>query len=175
MSHRSFQLACLLAFAASALRGQEFDLIVAGGHIIDGQGNPWYSADIGIRNGRIAVIGKLDHGKAKRVIEVHDQVVSPGFIDMMGTTSVPLLVNRASAESKLRQGITTLMAGEGGSVAPRSDRVRDPAETAAGYQWRTFGEYFRLLEKKGIPMNVIHNVGAAQVRRVVIGRSSLSG
>jgi N-acyl-D-amino-acid deacylase len=87
----------------------------------------------------------------------------------MGTSSVPLLLDRNSAESKLRQGITTLLAGEGGSVAPQNDRVMDTSAVAAGYHWRTFGEYFGLLEKKGIAMNVVHNVGAAQVRRVVIG------
>jgi N-acyl-D-amino-acid deacylase len=162
-------LAGLLAVGLSTVQGQELDLVVAGGRIVDGQGNPWYRADIGIRNGRIAEIGSLASAKAKRVIEVHGQVVSPGFIDMMGTTSVPLLVNRASAESKLRQGITTLLAGEGGSVAPRRTGVADPEDAVSGYQWHTFGEYFRLLEKKGIPMNVVHNVGAAQVRRVVIG------
>ena len=169
MKHSGFWFAGVVTLAVSGMRGQEFDLIVAGGRVVDGQGNPWYRADIGIANGRIVKLGSLDGRRAKRVIQVHDQVVSPGFIDMMGTTSVPLLVNRASAESKLRQGITTLLAGEGGSVAPRSVRARDSDETADGYQWRAFGEYFRLLEKKGIPMNVIHNVGAAQVRRVVIG------
>src|SRR5438105_6380740 len=93
----------LFAFAASSISGQNFDLIIAGGRIVDGQGNAWYRADIGIRDGRIAEIGKLTGRPAGRVIEVHDQVVSPGFIDMMGASSEPLLYNRNSAESKLRQ------------------------------------------------------------------------
>jgi N-acyl-D-aspartate/D-glutamate deacylase len=145
----------LLALSA-ALPAQDFDLIVANGRIVDGQGNPWYRADIGIRGGRIAEIGKLAGRKAARVIDVHDQVVSPGFIDMMGTSSEPLLANRNTAESKLRQGITTLLAGEGSSTAPSA-------------RWPTFAAYFRALEQKGIPMNVVHNVGAAQVRKAVIG------
>jgi N-acyl-D-aspartate/D-glutamate deacylase len=157
----------LLLFCCSAGRAQDFDLLLTGGRIVDGTGNPWYRADIGIRGGRIAEIGKLSGRTARRVIEVREQVISPGFIDMMGTTSVPLLEDRPSAESKLRQGITTLLAGEGGSVAPQNER------TAGGWgralRWRTFAEYFRLLEEKGIPMNVIHNVGAAQVRLAVIG------
>ena len=146
----------LLLLCAAALGAQDFDLVVAGGRIVDGSGNPWYSADLGIRAGRIAEIGRLDGRPARRRIDVHGHVVSPGFIDMMGASSVPLLNDRASAESKLRQGITTLLAGEGASVAPSA-------------QWPNFAQYFRELEAKGIPMNAIHNVGAAQVRREVIG------
>jgi len=159
----------LVILGLAALNGQQLDLIVSGGRVLDGQGNPWYRADIGIRDGRIVEIGKLTGRVAKRVIDAREQVVSPGFIDMMGTSSVPLLLNRRSAESKLRQGITTLLAGEGGSVAPRSSRVPDLEDQPPGYNWHTFGEYFHLLEQKGIAMNVVHNVGAAQVRRVVIG------
>jgi N-acyl-D-amino-acid deacylase len=165
------QLAGLLGFLllGVTLEAQEFDLILSNGRIVDGQGSPWYRADIGIRNGRIAEIAKLTGRAARRTIDVHGQVVSPGFMDMMGATSVPLLLNRKSAESKLRQGITTLLAGEGGSVAPRKSGVADSDDPLTRQHWSTFGEYFHLLEQKGIPMNVIHNVGAAQVRRVVIG------
>src|SRR5215471_15223374 len=118
-------LAGLLGFLllGVTLEAQEFDLILSNGRIVDGQGNPGYRADIGIRNGRIAEIGKLTGRAARRTIDVHEQVISPGFMDMMGATSVPLLLNRKSAESKLRQGITTLLAGEGGSVAPRKSGV----------------------------------------------------
>jgi N-acyl-D-amino-acid deacylase len=169
LSFRSLSVLALLALTAAVLPAQDFDLILAGGRIVDGQGNPWYRADIGIRQGRIENIGKLSGRRATRIIEVHGQVVSPGFIDMMGASSLPLLVNRNSAESKLRQGITTLLAGEGDSNAPQNDRLMQPIAATSGFRWHTFGEYFRLLEQKGIPMNVIHNVGAAQVRRVVIG------
>src|SRR5579872_6522359 len=174
MPYSTHRFALFLLLCAGTLHGQTLDLIVAGGRIVDGQGNPWYRADIGIRGGRIAEIGQLAGRTSKRTIDVHDQIISPGFIDMMGTTSVPILLDRNSAESKLRQGITTLMAGEGDSVAPQSDTTADQAAAAAGYHWRTFAEYFRLLEQKGIPMNVVHNVGAAQVRRVVIGEKNLA-
>lgn len=149
-------LKLLVMLAAVSAFGQDFDLIVAHGRIVDGMGNPWYRGDIGIRHGRIAEIGHLSGRSAKRVIDVHDQVVSPGFMDMMGGDSQPLLKNKASAESKLRQGITTMLAGEGQSVAPTE-------------RWPTFAAYFKALEGKGIAMNVIHNVGAAQVRIAVIG------
>ncbi len=140
----------------AAAWGQDFDLILAGGRIVDGSGNPWYRADVGILGGRITEIGALAGRSARRTIQVHGQVVSPGFIDMMGATSEPLLENRASAQSKLRQGITTILAGEGGSVAPSA-------------RWLRFRDYYPALERAGIPINVVHNVGAAQVRQMVIG------
>jgi len=88
---------------------------------------------------------------------------------MMGASSVPLLDDRNSAESKLRQGITTLSAGEGHSMAPQNERTSSRGERAGKPRWRTFAEYFQLLESHGMAMNAIHNVGAAQVRLAVIG------
>jgi N-acyl-D-aspartate/D-glutamate deacylase len=129
--------------------------------VVDGMGNPWYRADVGIRDGRIAAIGDLRGRAAKRTIALDEQVIAPGFIDMMAGSSIPLLENPASGGSKLQQGITTMMAGEGGSDAPQGERSKHP--------WRTFGEYFPLLEKRGLPLNVVHNVGAAQIRGIVIG------
>jgi N-acyl-D-amino-acid deacylase len=161
-------LLILLAAFATSTNAQELDLIVAGGRIVDGMGNPWYRADIGIRNGRIVEIGHLAGRPARRTIQVDGQIVSPGFIDMMGASSIPLLDDRDSAESKLRQGITTLSAGEGDSMAPQNER------TTPTPRWRTFGEYFQLLERKGIAMNVIHNVGAAQVRLAVLGEKDVA-
>src|SRR4051812_7265598 len=114
----SMRLMLWMVMAALA-SGQDLDLIVAGGGIVDGMGNPWYRADLGIRNGRIVEIGNLKDRNAKRTIQVNGQVVSPGFIDMMGASSAPLLNDRESAESKLRQGITTMSAGEGDSEAPQ--------------------------------------------------------
>ncbi len=146
----------LLLIFSSALHGQDFDLLITGGRIVDGSGNAWYRADVGIRQGRIAEIGSLKDRKATRVIDAHDQIVSPGFIDMMGNSSEPAFNDRTSTESKLRQGITTILAGEGSSTAP-SER------------WKTFGDYFRAVEQKGIPINTVQNVGAAQIRSMVIG------
>jgi N-acyl-D-amino-acid deacylase len=148
----------------AAVRSQPLDLLLTNGKIVDGAGNPWYPADVGIRNGRIAVIGMLKGRQAARTLDVQGQVIAPGFIDMMGGSSSPLLRDPASGQSKLRQGITTMFAGEGSSEAPRGD---EPA--VGGYRWHTFGEYFAILERQGIPLNVLHNVGAAQIRRLVIG------
>lgn len=165
----STRLLAILFLAGVPSVAQEFDLILSGGRVVDGSGNPWYRADVGIRNGRIAEVGMLSGRAAKRTIPVNGAVISPGFIDMMGATSVPLLLDRASAGSKLRQGITTMLAGEGGSVAPQNEKTIGEEVAGSGPRWRTFGEYFQKLEQKGIPLNVVHNVGAAQVRRVVIG------
>jgi N-acyl-D-aspartate/D-glutamate deacylase len=144
---------------------QPFDLLITNGRVVDGMGNPWYRADLGIRDGRVAAIGNLRGQPASRTIDAGGQIVAPGFIDMMGGGSSPLLANPASAQSKLRQGITTMFAGEGSSEAPRGD----DEPPVAGHRWRTFAQYFAILEKKGIPLNVVHNVGAAQIRRLVIG------
>jgi N-acyl-D-aspartate/D-glutamate deacylase len=142
--------------AAATLAGQEFDILIAGARIVDGSGNPWYYADLGIKDGVIREVGYLAAGRAaKRRIEATGLVAAPGFIDMMGATSLPLLLDPVSAQSKLRQGITTMMAGEGNSEAPQRDR--------------TLAQYVKLLETAGIGLNVVHNVGAAQVRRLVIG------
>ena len=95
-----------------------FDVLISGARVIDGTGNPWFRADVGIRGDVIAEIGSLSDRDATRTIEARDRIVSPGFIDMMGQSSLVLITDPPSAESKLRQGITTYLSGEGGSPAP---------------------------------------------------------
>jgi N-acyl-D-aspartate/D-glutamate deacylase len=124
-------------------------------------GNPWYRADLGIRDGRIAAIGDLKDRAASQIVALREQTVTPGFIDMMAGSSIPLYRNAASGGSKLQQGITTMLAGEGGSDAPQGEHSK--------LQWRSFAQYFQLLEQHGMPLNVVHNVGAAQIRQIVIG------
>ncbi|MBM3726138.1 MAG: D-aminoacylase [Acidobacteria bacterium] len=160
----------LLLLAAATALAQDYDVIIRGGRIVDGMGNAWYRADVAVKDGRIAAIGTLaDRRTARRTIDAQGMVVAPGFIDMMAATSLPLLVDSESAGSKLRQGITTMLAGEGNSVAPQNDRTFAEMNLPAGLRWRTFAEYLKLLRAKGIRLNVVHNVGAAQVRRVVMG------
>ncbi|MFH1575300.1 MAG: D-aminoacylase, partial [Acidobacteriota bacterium] len=161
-------LALLVTLVSSAL-AQSFDLIVRNGRIVDGSGNPWYIADVGMLDGKIAAIGNLAGKPAKRVIDAGGRVVAPGFIDLMGGGDLPLHRVPASAESKLRQGITTMMVGEGGSVAPQNERTMGGREEGGAVTWRTFSEYFQVVKEKGLALNVVHNVGAAQVRRVVLG------
>jgi len=164
-------LLCLFSVCESSAQTKPFDVLIKNGHIVDGTGNPWYVADVGIRDGVIVEIGTLTERAAARAIDARNLTVAPGFIDMMGGSSLPLLLDPASAESKLRQGITTMLVGEGESLAPQNESTIKEALDRSGLRitWRTYAQYFRLLEEKRIAMNVVHNVGAAQVRRIVIG------
>jgi len=146
-----------------------FDVLITNARVVDGAGNPWFRADIGIRGDRIAAVGALAGQSADRTIDAEDRVVSPGFIDMMGQATTVLLTDPPSAESKLRQGITTYLSGEGGSAAPRSPEDQVVEIQGDQQAWQTYGEYFELLEHYGIPINVVHDVGLTQVRRVVLG------
>ena len=165
----SLLTACLLTILCAAVSpAQEFDLILENTRIVDGMGNPWYRGDIGIKGDRIAAVGNL-HGRPGRRIAVNGKVVAPGFIDMMGATSIPLLLDPETAMSKLRQGITTMMAGEGHSDAPLIERTMSVSLKQSGYRWNSYAEYNKLLEKRGIGLNLVFNIGAAQVRQIVIG------
>ncbi len=166
-----FLIALLLAIPAS--RAQTFDLLIRNGHIVDGAGSPWYSGDIGIRDGRIAAIGALSGAQAKRTIDAKGMVVAPGFIDMLGQSEMSILVS-PHLPSKIFQGITTEITGEGNSVAPIDPSIKNADK--AGYDhygvnpdWTTFRQYFARLEKQGMGINLASYVGATQVRRVVLG------
>ena len=107
-------LTLLLAIAPAHAADAPYDVIIRNGHIIDGTGSPWYSGDIGIRDGKIAAIGFLGAAQAKRTIDAHGMVVAPGFIDMLGQSEMTILVN-PHLPSKIFQGITTEFTGEGGT------------------------------------------------------------
>jgi N-acyl-D-aspartate/D-glutamate deacylase len=154
---------------ALPLAAQDFDVLITGARIVDGTGSPWYRGDLGIRGGAVAEIGNLKARPAKRTIDAREQVVAPGFIDMMAGSSLPLIQDFDSGDSKLRQGITTMMAGEGHSDAPQNERTLKLDGASSNLRWSTFEEYFEILESRGLPLNVVHNIGAAQVRRLVIG------
>ena len=152
---------------------QPYDLVILHGHIVDGGGSPWYSGDVGIRDGRIASIGHLEGMPARRTIDARGMVVAPGFIDMLGQSELTILVN-PHLPSKIYQGITTEITGEGSSAAPLNDAlVRADRVTYEHYgiqpSWRTFHDYFALLAKQGMGINLASYVGATQVRRMVLG------
>lgn len=163
-----------LAAASSALGAAvPFDLVIENGRIIDGTGSPWYAADLGIRDGRIAQIGHLAGAPATRRIDARRQIVAPGFIDMLGQSELTLLVN-PQVPSKIFQGITTEVTGEGSSAAPLNPAIIQA--DLVTYQhlhvtpdWRDFTGYFARLEKQGLGINFASYVGATQVRRMVLG------
>ena len=165
--------ACAPASAPAGSGGATYDIVIEHGHIIDGTGSPWYSGDVGIRDGRIAAIGDLEGAAATRRIDAAGRVVAPGFIDMLGQSEMTILVE-PHLPSKIFQGITTEITGEGGSIAPLDDRIIEADRVAYEHlgitpDWRTLGEYFDRLEGQGLGINLATYVGATQVRRVVLG------
>jgi len=150
-----------------------YDLIIRNGHIIDGAGNPWYAADVAVSGERIATIGDLHDARAKREIDAKGRIVAPGFIDMLGQSEVSLLLDNRSL-SKLSQGITSEITGEGGSIAPQNAKTIEPQKPFLEHyklsvDWTTLDGYFRRLEMQGTPLNIGTYVGSAQVREAVIG------
>ena len=169
-------LSCPILSAEPGLR-QSFDLVITNGHIIDGTGSPWYSGDVGIRDGRIAAIGNLSQAERKRTIDAHNMVVAPGFIDMLGQSELTILVD-PRLPSKIYQGITTEITGEGGSPAPLNDAIvqadhLDYAHLKISPDWRTLREYLSRLERQGLGINLATYVGATQVRRMVLGDADI--
>jgi N-acyl-D-aspartate/D-glutamate deacylase len=177
---------CLVPLTLLLLQGvlvsqPTLDILIRNGRVVDGAGSPWYTGDIGIANGRIAAIGKLNI-PAKSVIDASNLVVAPGFIDMLGQSEFNILVDNRAA-SKLLQGVTTEITGEGASIGPLSDRIirngglrngKTPfSEFGITPDWRTLGEYFARLETRTHPaINIGSFVGAGGVRDYVIGRNS---
>jgi N-acyl-D-amino-acid deacylase len=158
-------LGLLIVFTAlsRARDSLRYDLLVRNCRIVDGTGAPWYRGDLAIRGGHIAAIGGLTRATAARTIDAAGLVAAPGFIDMMGQTAAPFLKDHNAAFNLLTQGITTINCGEGESDAPLGE------EAGRKSGWRTMREFFTLLEKSGMPMNMTQTVGHTQVRSIVVG------
>ena len=161
------------ATSAAAPSPPAFDLVITNGHIIDGTGSPWYSGDVGIRDGKIAAIGDLTGAARTRTIDAHGMVVAPGFIDMLGQSELTILVD-PRLPSKIYQGITTEITGEGESAAPLNDAMVKADQLGYDHyhitpDWRTMRQYFARIEKQGMGINLASYVGATSVRRMVLG------
>lgn len=159
----------------AAEENASYDVIIRNGRIIDGSGNPWVSGDVAIRGDRVAAIGNLANAKSKKTIDAAGLVVAPGFIDMLGQSEYSLLIDHRSL-SKLSQGITTEITGEGASVAPQdgltiAELQPELDQYHLKVDWSTLSEYFDRLEKAGTPLNIGTYVGAAQVRQAVLGNA----
>ena len=166
----------LLSAAAACAGEAPFDVIIANGHVIDGSGSPWIAADVGIRAGKIAAIGKLDGARAKRRIDALGKVVAPGFIDMLGQSELTILVD-PRLPSKIYQGITTEITGEGRSIAPLTGAARTGQEPLFEHygikpDWQTLAQYFARLERQRIGINIGTYVGATGLREIVIGEEN---
>jgi len=168
-------LALVLASTAPALAVEALtcDLLFAGGRVVDGTGAPWFRGDVCVVGDRIAAVGFLPEARARRRVDATGLVVSPGFIDMMGQSEYLLLVDNRAA-SKITQGITTEITGEGSSIAPLNERMI--AEGRATWEhygyaptFTTLSGYFDELERRGTAINLGTFVGAGGVRDLVIG------
>jgi dihydroorotase/N-acyl-D-amino-acid deacylase len=151
----------------------QYDLIIKNGLVVDGTGRRPYAADVAVKGDRIARIGRLKNSRAARVIDARGLVVAPGFIDLLGQSEMNLLID-PRAMSKVMQGVTTEITGEGDSPAPINERlISEQADYYRRYNltvdWRTLREYFARLERQGIGVNLGTFVGATQVRAYVVG------
>lgn len=159
--------------ANASTREEPYDLVIRGGKIVDGTGNPWFFGDLAIRGDRIAAVGTLPADiPANRVIDARNRVVAPGFIDMHSHSDMPLLEDGA-AMSKITQGVTTDILGEDTSGGPSRGR-REPRTFKKGEQtlrWSTLGGYFDALEKSGMAINVASYVGLGTLLGCVQGDS----
>ncbi|MDH5482211.1 MAG: D-aminoacylase [Candidatus Bathyarchaeota archaeon] len=156
------------------------DIIIKNGCVVDGTGNPWFKADIGIKDGKITVVGILTAETSEKTIEAEGLMVCPGFIDMHSHSDFSLLIN-PNAESKIRQGITTEVIGNcGGSAAPLDEAAKEEIrkttpsieEAKLELNWSTMGEYMSRLEREGAALNVAPLVGNANIRMLVIGQEN---
>ena len=168
-----FCLLCLFILVAPAL-AQQYDLLIKNGKLVDGSGNPWIYADVGIIGDRVAFVGQADpKATARKTIDATGLVVAPGFIDMLGQSEMNILIDKR-AVSKLTQGITTEITGEGESIAPQNDATIAAQKDFLDHyhltiDWTTLDGYFHRLEKQGSGINIGTYVGAAQLRRIAVG------
>jgi dihydroorotase/N-acyl-D-amino-acid deacylase len=169
---------CLIAATPTPPAGKPaaYDLLFTGARVVDGTGAPWFAADVGVRGGKITAVGRLAGRSAARVIDASGLVIAPGFIDLLGQSEYNVLVDNRAA-SKITQGITTEVTGEGDSIAPTDERVI--AENEDVYKkygvrpdWRTLDQYFASLERRGTAINLGTFVGSGGIRAMVVGREN---
>src|SRR6266481_5175273 len=168
-------LSSLLAAEASGSpqNPTDFDVVIRGGTVYDGTGAEPKHVDVAIRGDRIAEIGDFETAKAKTVIDAMGLAVAPGFINML-SWSVASLIQDGRSQSEIRQGVTTEVMGEGESMGPVNDRVREHMLRQQGdikyeIKWNTLAEYLRYLESRGVSCNVASFIGATTIRENVVG------
>jgi N-acyl-D-amino-acid deacylase len=166
-------LATLVATATALGQRPHYDVIIAHARIIDGTGAPWFIGDIGVSGDRIAAIGDLHDADAIKRVDATGLVASPGFIDVQGQSEFNILVDNRAA-SKITQGVTTEITGEGSSIAPANDRMlKERQDEATKYSvpldWHSLAEYFQHFERTKSTINLGTFVGAGSIRNYVVG------
>ncbi len=174
----NLSIAFLLGLAMTAASAEspspaEFDVIIKGGTVYDGTGGEGRKADVALRGDRIVGVGDFQNAKAKNVLDANGLAVAPGFINMLSWSVQSLIVDGRS-QSEIRQGVTTEIFGEGESMGPVNDRVREHMlreQTDFKYdiKWNTLAEYLQYLEKRGVSCNVASFLGATTIRENIIG------
>jgi N-acyl-D-amino-acid deacylase len=167
------------AVAAAGRAGapaEAFDVLIRGGTVYDGTGQPGRRADVGLRGDRVAAVGDLAGATAKTVVDAAGLAVAPGFINMLSWSNESLLAD-GRGQGELRQGVTTQIMGEGESMGPVNDAIRarmkrEQTDIKYEIEWRTLGEYVYFLERKGVAQNVASYLGATTVREYVLGRDN---
>jgi N-acyl-D-amino-acid deacylase len=159
MPHRVVIACWIVLLSSVAIADEPFDVIIRHGQVVDGTGNPWFRADVAIRADRIVAIGQLGNATAKTVIDAKGKVVAPGFIDIHSHSDL-LLLEDGNAPSKIRQGVTTEVLGEGDSAGP--------SQTG---RFKRLGDYFDEIDRAGVAVNVASYVGLNNVWQGVMGSS----
>src|SRR6266508_633392 len=167
---------CLCAAAPAPRKAAPYDILFTNARVVDGTGAPWFAADVGVRGGKIAAVGRLAGAPAKRTIDGSGLVVAPGFIDLLGQSEYYVLVDGRAA-SKITQGITTEVTGEGESIAPIDEKIVAEGQDiynkyGVDPDWRTLEQYFATLERRGIAVNLATVIGSGGVRAMVVGREN---
>src|SRR5213595_510859 len=152
---------------------EKFDVVIKNGTVYDGTGSEGRKADVAIRGDRIVGVGDFQNSSATNAIDAHNLAVAPGFINML-SWSTESLIQDGRSQSEIRQGVTTEIMGEGESMGPVNDRVRQymlKQQTDIKYDipWNTLVEYLQYLEKRGVSCNIASFIGATTIRENVIG------
>jgi len=150
-----------------------FDVVIKNGVVYDGTGGEGREVDVALRGDRIAGVGDFKNSPAKLVIDARGLAIAPGFINMLSWSNESLIADGLS-QSEIRQGVTTEIMGEGDSMGPVNDRVREEMlreqrDIHYKVEWTTLADYLRYLEKRGVSCNVASFIGATTIRKNVIG------
>jgi N-acyl-D-amino-acid deacylase len=165
--------AVTLALAGSCAAPEQYDVLIRNGTVYDGTGAPGVRADVGIRGDQIAAVRDLSAATAPTIVDATNLAVAPGFLNMLSWSTDSLLVDGRS-QGEIRQGVTTQIMGEGDSMGPLSDemkqrRLKTQGDLKYDITWTTLAEYLKELERRGVAQNVASYVGATTIREYVVG------